>query len=167
MHPTSDLAMHDALAIYLHDHLAGANFAVELLEQLERNSGPETGIFAAAILAEVQEDKKLLEGIIERVGVSHFDAKDAMAWLAEKASRIKFNHAEPDGLSIFEALETLDLGIMGKVSLWKALGVAADFDSRLMGLNFTALSIRAQEQFNRVEKYKLSIARAAFARQNA
>lgn len=156
--------MNDPLATYLHDHLAGANFAVELLENLqERHSGHETGTFAAAILGEVREDRKVLQGIIERVGTSHFDAKDALAWLGEKASRVKLSHDQPDGLSTFEALEMLDLGIMGKVSLWRALGVVADFDKRLAGSDFTALSNRAQDQFNRVERYKLAIVRAAFA----
>jgi hypothetical protein len=155
--------MDDALAIYLHDHLAGSNFAIELLENLQqRHSGCDTGAFAAAILTEVQEDRKVLEGVIAKVGKSHFDVKDAISWLGEKASRVKLSNGQPDGLSTFEALETLDLGIMGKVSLWHALGVISDFDPRLAAMDFTALSLRAQDQFNRVEKYKLSIARNTF-----
>jgi hypothetical protein len=155
--------MDDPLATYLHDHLAGANFAVELLENLrQRHPEHKTGVFAAAILSEVQQDRAVLEALVQKVGTSHFDAKDALAWLTEKASRVKLNHSQPDGLSAFEALEMLDLGIMGKVSLWRALCVTADFDSRLAGLDFTALSLRAQDQFNRVEQYKLSLARTAF-----
>jgi hypothetical protein len=162
-HPTVGLAMEDPLATYLHDHLAGSNFAIELLENLQqRHSGCDTGAFAAAILAEVQEDRKVLEGVIEKIGTSHFDVKDAISWVAEKASRMKLSNGQPDGLSTFEALETLDLGIMGKVSLWRALGVISDFDPRLAAMDFTALSLRAQDQFNRVEKYKLSIARNTF-----
>jgi hypothetical protein len=67
------------------DHLAGANFAIELL-QISGNAIPlaRGGAVATAIVAEVQRDRKVLEGIIERVG-------------------------QPDGLSAFEALETLDL----------------------------------------------------------
>lgn len=163
--------MKDPPAIYLRDHLAGANFAVELLENLqERHSGHETGAFAAAILGEaqedgeVQEDRKVLRRMIEQVGTSHFDAKDARAWFSEKASRVKLSHHQPDGPSTFEALEMLDLGIMGKVSLWRALSVVADFDNRLAGWDFKALWNRAQDQFNRVEKYKLAIAREAFDR---
>ena len=92
-----------------------------------------------------------------------------MAWLGEKASRVKLSHHQPDGLSTFEALETLSLGILGKDSLWRSLDVIAEFDSRLAGMDFTALSTRAQDQFDRVDKYKLSIARVALERdrQNA
>ena len=156
--------MDDPLATYLHDHLAGANFAVELLENLQqRHSGDETGAFSAAILSEIKGDRRVLEGIIEKIGKSHFDAKDAIAWLAEKASRVKLSHGQPDGLSTFEALETLQLGIMGKASLWHALGVVVEFDSRLTGFDFSALSLRAEDQFDRVENYKLSLARPTFA----
>jgi hypothetical protein len=83
--------------------------------------------------------------------------------LGEKASRMKLGYGQPDGLATVEALETLDLGIMGKLSLWHTLGVAAAFDSRLAGLDFRALAVRAQHQFNRVEKFKLSIAKSTFA----
>ena len=158
------LAMGDPLAIYLHDHLAGANFAIELLENLQKNhSDRETGAFAQAILTEVEEDRAVLKGIIDKVGTSHFDAKDAIAWLGEKASRVKLGYGQPDHPATCETLETLDLGLMGKVSLWHTLGVTAAFDSRLAGLDFTALAVRAQDQFNRVEKFKLSIAKSAFA----
>ena len=62
------LTMNDPLAIYLHDHLAGANFAVELLENLQRrHSSHETGALAGAILGEVRGDRKVLQDIIERL----------------------------------------------------------------------------------------------------
>ena len=42
--------MSDSLAIYLHDHLAGSNFAVELLEFLrEHHAGQPLGILLAAV----------------------------------------------------------------------------------------------------------------------
>ena len=155
--------MNNPLATYLHDHLAGANFAVELLQNLQQqHSDHETGAFAATILAEVQEDRKVLERIIQNIGESHFDAKDALAWLGEKVSRVKLSNGQPDDLSTFEALEMLDLGIAGKVSLWRALRVIGQFDGRLAAFDFVALLQRAQDQFNRVENYKLSIARCAF-----
>lgn len=159
--------MDDPLAIYLHDHLAGSKFAVELLENLQqRHSGDETGAFAAAILSEIQQDRRVLEDIVERVGRSHFDAKDALAWLAEKTSRVKLSHGHPDLLSTFEALETLALGIMGKLLLWRALSLLANCDDRLAGLDFSALAVGAQDQFERVEKHRLSHAVRTFERAN-
>jgi hypothetical protein len=84
-HQTVGLLMDDPLATYLHDRLAGANLAIELLENLKQShSDRGTGAIAASILAEVQADKKVLEGILERVGTGHLDAKDALACLGEK-----------------------------------------------------------------------------------
>jgi hypothetical protein len=155
--------MDDRLSIYLHDHLAGANFAVELLKNLEQHHcDDETGALVREILAEVVNDRQVLEDIIKTVGKSSFDAKDAMAWLGEKVSRIKLGHGDRDALPTFEALETLSLGIQGKVALWRVLQVVAETDERLAGWDFTALSSKAQDQFNRVEKYKLSVARVTF-----
>src|SRR5437868_4242230 len=100
--------MEDALRVYLHDHLAGSGFAIELLETLqEKYPGHETGILAAAILQDVREDRRMLERIIDQVGRSHVDLKDATVWLAEKASRLKLRHDDPVGIGAFEALEAL------------------------------------------------------------
>ena len=63
--------MSDSLAIYLHDHLAGSKFAVELLEFLRsQHAGQPLGDAAATLSAEVAEDRKVLQGIIGRVGNS-------------------------------------------------------------------------------------------------
>jgi hypothetical protein len=93
--------MDDRLAVYLHDHLARATFAVELSETLQHgHSGCQTRAFAASLSTEVREDKKIPDGVI-----------------------VKLSHGQPDGLSTFDALETLNLGIMGKVPFGRALCV--------------------------------------------
>jgi hypothetical protein len=159
--------MDDPLVTYLHDHLAGANFAVELLENLQkRYPDQETGAFARTILQEVQADRRVLEDIIQRVGTGHFDVKNVMAWLAEKASRVKLGHSQPDDFATFETLEMLSLGIMGKLSLWRTLSVIGTSDERLAGIDLPSLSQRAQDQYDRVEAYGLSIARTAFQKES-
>jgi hypothetical protein len=61
--------MENPLSIYLHDHLAGSGFAIELLETMAKEfAGHETGKMATAILGEVREDRRTLETIIDRVG---------------------------------------------------------------------------------------------------
>ena len=55
--------MSDPLAIYLHDHLAGSNFAIELLEFLrDQHAGQKLGDAAGELLAEVEKDRKTLQG---------------------------------------------------------------------------------------------------------
>jgi len=156
--------MHDPLVTYLHDHLAGANFAVELLQRLsDAYPRHETGLFAAEILVDVEADREILKEIIQRVGTSPLELKDVMAWLGEKASRPKFSDTQPDGLGPFEALETLALGITGKLSLWHTLSSVGAFDQRLSEWDFASLAARAEDQRARVDEYRLSITPAAFA----
>ncbi|HEX3682308.1 MAG TPA: hypothetical protein VHU83_07170 [Bryobacteraceae bacterium] len=150
------------LAAYLHDHLAGSNFAIELLENFEQqHAGEPLGTFAAAELALLVEDRQLLQGIIGRVGAESSVFKEAAGWMAEKASRFKLRHPSSREFGTFEALELLALGIHGRVSLWRALSIIASTDTRLSGEDFEALAARAQAQHDRVEERRLQIATAA------
>jgi len=154
--------MSDPLRTYLHDHLAGSGFAVELLEKLA-GSYPEheTGTLAGEVLEEVQADRRTLEAIIERVGKSPLDLKDASMWVAEKASRAKLHHNDPTGLGAFEAMEAISLGIMGKLALWHVLVRVAEQDQRVAGFDFGGLAVRAKAQFDRVEDYRVRLGRQA------
>jgi hypothetical protein len=155
--------MSEPLATYLHDHLAGSTFAIELLGSLRDQHGhTDLGAFAAAVLADVQEDQQVLQKIVDRVGKSSVDLKQAAAWLAEKGSQLKLRRDDPDGLGTLEALETLTLGIAGKLGLWRVLAVVAETDDRLRGNDFDKLMTRAREQHSRVEERRMQTARRAF-----
>jgi hypothetical protein len=157
--------MSDSLQIYLHDHLAGSNFAIELLKSLcEQNGNDSLARFAASLLLEIQTDVDLLRAIIEQVGKSHLDMKEIVAWLAEKASRFKLEHESTGGLGTFEALETLGLGIMGKLALWRVLPLIAEVDARVPRMDFDKLAVSAQNQYARVEQFRLQMAHSAFRR---
>jgi hypothetical protein len=152
----------DALQIYLEDHLAGAAGAVQLLEALRDQHAPEpVGRFAADILAEVEADRETLRALATRIGGGSHPVKEAAAWLAEKASRLKLSREIAGELGAFEALEALALGIHGKRALWCALAVAAPFDARLRSVDLNGLIARAESQHARVEEYRLALAPAA------
>ncbi len=60
--------MSDALSAYLHDHLAGAAFAINLLELIrDQHEDDDLGHFAAHILAEIEQDRDTLRHMAERV----------------------------------------------------------------------------------------------------
>ena len=100
--------MEHPLSVYLHDHLAGGGFAIELLETMAREfKRHETGVVAAEVLGNVREDRRTLEAIVDRVGRSNLDLKDAAAWFTEKVSRIRLRHDDPIGIGAFEAFEAL------------------------------------------------------------
>jgi len=151
--------VNDALGIYLQDHLAGAAGAIELLDALQkRHAGEPVAAFAAEILAEVEEDHALLKDLAERVGGGSHPVKEAAAWLAEKATRVKIGRGTSSELGVFEALEALALGIWGKRALWRALAVLSANDSRLDGLDLDRLITRAESQHARVEEFRLRTA---------
>lgn len=155
--------MSDPLRVYLHDHLAGANFALELLQSMgDQTADAELAGFAKGLLAEIEADVEVLKEIIEHVGTSSFDLKSAAAWLAEKASRLKLQHGNPGDLGTFETLEALSLGILGKRALWKVLRVLSQTGSRIPDRGFGELSARAKDQFSRVEEHRLRVALTTF-----
>jgi hypothetical protein len=131
--------MDDSLAIYLHDHLAGAALAVDMLEAMrDRQKGETLGDFAVVLLVEIEADRSVLKGLADGVGDGSSQLKEASAWLSEKVSRFKLG-CGLHSLGTFEALEFLALGIMGKLSLWTALAAVAPLDERLQTMDFDRL----------------------------
>jgi len=161
--------MSDRLATYLHDHMAGSHFAIKLLESLQdqyRNEG--LGRFAADLAAEVKRDQETLQKIIDHVGKAHMDLTEAAGWFVEKASQIKLHRDDSGaGLGTFEALETLGLGIRGKLALWRVLPVIAEVDSQVPANDYAALAARADEQHDRVENQRLRLALTTFTAEPA
>lgn len=153
-------SMSDALSTYLHDHLAGAAYAIDLLEFMrDQHHDDDLGRFAVDILAEIKQDRDTLRHIADRVGTDGSTLKEAVSWLGEKLSRIKLGHDAGNGLATFEALEFLEVGIHGKWTLWCALAVAAPSDPRLAGYDFDGLAARAQKQHDQVDHRRLELAR--------
>lgn len=70
--------MADPLAIYLHDHLAGAALAIDLLEAMqEQYRGEPLGSSATAILVEVKADERVLKQLAETAGEGSDAVKNA------------------------------------------------------------------------------------------
>lgn len=158
--------MADPLASYLHDHLAGSRFALELLSSLsEQYEGEPLGTFTKEIRSEIEQDQRTLQHIIQRVGETHMDMAEMAGWLTEKAAQLKLKLDRRDqSLGTFEALETLALGIRGKLSLWKVLPLIREMDSRIPDLDFKELQESAETQYNRMEQQRLRIAPMTFSK---
>jgi hypothetical protein len=155
-------AMPDRLATYLNDHLAGSRFALDLLARLQGAFGGDAlGEWARRISAEIENDRNVLQSIVEKLDSQQDPLKEAAGWVAEKASQIKLALDTRDELGVFEALEALSLGVLGKRALWTALSSIAPKDHRLQGIDFGTLITRAQEQFQEVEGRRIEAAHAA------
>jgi hypothetical protein len=159
--------MNDSLGVYLHDHLAGAAYAIDLVEFMRaQHRDDELGRFASEILIEIKNDRDTLRSIAGRIGASGSTLKEAASWAAEKVSRFKLGHSADGGLATFEALEFLTIGILGKCALWRALAAIAPSDPRLAGVDFDALAARAQNQHDLVDQRRFILARTALGRRS-
>ena len=152
------------LTTYLNDHLAGSVAAIELLDHLRKISkGTEREPLFSALRSEIEEDQKVLKELLRNLGEPQSRVRQAAAWLSEKVGEAKLKLDDPGSgeLRLLEALEALELGIMGKLALWRALGVAAERVPQIGRLDLAGLKRRAQDQQARVETERLKVARVA------
>ncbi len=151
-----------ALGRYLNDHLSGSEVAVRLIMRLSRiYARTPTGRFFAELLADVRADQQSLQALTDRIGARRSMVKQAAGRIAEVASRPKLRFGANEPLALFESLEMLALGILGKRSLWQALRRLAPVDRRLDAGELARLEARALDQHARVERRRLAVARPA------
>jgi len=160
--PRHLVVKNDSLQIYLHDHLAGAALAIDMLKALRDGHNDGLGEFAAGLLGDIETDLQELRKLAARIETRSAGFKEWMARLMERLSRLKFRRGKTDDLGTFETLEALALGILGKAALWTALSSVDD--SRLMGLDYPVLIRRARQQHERAEQMRLKLAQAALGR---
>jgi hypothetical protein len=157
------MARSSYLTVYLNDHLAGSNVAVELVRRASRaHAGTDLGTFLSSLAAEIETDRRELRQIMASVGARPHRVKLAGAWLGEKVRRLKFNGRllRPSPLTPFIELETLAIGIHGKFLLWGAL-IACAAELGLSATRLEELSARADRQHTEVEGYRIEAGRRA------
>lgn len=159
-----------ALDVYLNDHLGGATLGSDLAEQIrEHSEGTPLGDVMAGLAPEIEADRQTLADLMEQLGTSRNAVKQVTGWLAEKAIRAKFAGAtsgEPD-FGLFMALETLTLGVEGKLSLWKALKEIAGEHAPLAAAGLDDLVARAQSQHDALEGERIAAGRRALSQAGA
>ena len=146
---------------YLNDHLAGAAAAVQHIDRM-RAREPES---------ELGHVLQALRGEIAALGGSANPVKRAGALGAELLSSLRMQlpvlGAGSSEAARLEEIEVLSLGIEGKRLLWTALGDVATSEPRLSGFDFASLARRAQDQRDRLERFRLQFASAALRRHAA
>jgi hypothetical protein len=144
------------LSIYLRDHHAGAVAGTSLASRTAgANEGTAYGEELARLRDEIEEDRRTLEALMERLGVSQDRLKDASAGVAERLGRLKRNGRllSYSPLSRLVELESLALGVTGKLSLWRSLREA--HGEVVAGTDIRALEARAENQRERIEELRL------------
>ena len=155
--------MGELLAIYLNDHLAGATVGVELARRLRggNKDDPEFGPALAELCAEIEADRETLKAVMDRLGVGQSKLKPLAAVLGERLGRLKLNGRlwGYSPLSRLDELELLQIGVVGKRRLWRAL--EHTHAGELPGFDLGALAERATEQLRRLEALHLKAAALA------
>ncbi len=156
----------ESLDTYLNDHHGGSMLGSDLAEQIrDRSEGTPLGEVMATIAPQISEDRETLKGLMEELGTSESKVKEAGAWVAEKASRLKLGGASSEEVDIdlFMALETLELGVRGKLLLWKALKEIEGEHPPLAAADLDDLIVRAQSQIEALEGERLAAGRLALS----
>ncbi len=168
-HTTPTAKTHESarlLATYLRDHRAAADAGLALLRQCQQsNEGSALGSVLAELHGEVDEDRRSLEQIMERLDVAPSRVKMLVGKATPLLGRLKHNN-RPFGpysplTRVFE-LETLAAGILTKQHLWLALLAITGTDSRLDQVDLQRLSGRATAQLERGTELHRPAARQAF-----
>lgn len=155
----------EPLHVYLNDHLAGATAGVDLVKQaVERHDG-ELGEFFAQLADEISADYNTLTSLMDQMDAHHSGAKEVLAKAATEISESKFSGESLDDpeFGTFVTLETLSIGVEGKVCMWKALKTVAGDYPELSPADVDKLLERAQSQRDRLEAKRLEVASGALS----
>jgi hypothetical protein len=147
------------LAIYVNDHLAGATVGTALAHRLaDAHPDGDRGERLRRIATEIAEDRADLVAIMRRLRIPVDPLKTALAWLAEKAGRLKLNGRllTRSPLSSVLELEALRLGVEGKAAGWRTLRTLAEHDTRLDAAELDGLLARAAEQIDTLERLRVA-----------
>jgi hypothetical protein len=154
----------EPLAVYLDDHLAGSIAALRMMEELaDRHRGQPLEPKLRQLHAEVSEEQRGLRALLARIDAGPSAVKHAAAWLSEKVGEGKLalvgrNHP---ALATLQGLESLVLGLQGKLALYRVLIRLAPADPRIGG-DFAGLADRTVAQQAMVEAERLAAAASAF-----
>jgi hypothetical protein len=153
-----------SLETYLTDHLAGAAAGVEIATRIaKRFEGSDLAPDFEQLVRDIAADRESLVEIHRTLGADRRPVKEAAAWVGEKLTRLKLSDpvtGDPD-LTLMMELETLELGITGKLALWRALDVAFPRDE-IGDFDLDELQRRADAQQDFVERHRIEAARTAF-----
>jgi hypothetical protein len=151
--------------VYLNDHLAGATAGVDLVKQAAERHDGELGEFFAELADEISADNNTLTSLMDQMDAHASGAKEVLAKAGSEISEAKFSGESTDDpeFGTFITLETLSIGVEGKICMWKALKVVADDYPELSSTDIDKLLERGQSQRDRIEGKRLEIAGSALA----
>jgi len=155
----------EPLAVYVNDHLAGSSAGLTMMDDLAtRAEGTALEPKLRTLAAEVREDQQLLRDTLDRLAAGERRVAQAAAWLGEKVSekRLALAARNHPALALLEGLESIALGLQGKLAVFRVLAELGPLDPRLAGLPYGARADRTAIQHGMIEAERRAAAREAF-----
>src|SRR5215213_4208477 len=118
------MAENEPLDVYLNDHLAASAAAVDLVERIGTgNPGTPLAAHLDGLGREIEADRATLQAVMDQVGVRASTPKQVAGKVLETLSRLRLNERVTGSADVTRLMEveTLSLGIEGKLALWRAL----------------------------------------------
>lgn len=152
------------LVTYLQDHLAGSQAGLRRFEAAaNKNRGTALGKFLERCVGELKEEREILHGVLKAAGGRRPLIKQPLAFVGEAVARLKPNGGFAyTALDKLEDLEALRLGVEGKMCMWRALYELSRRDSRINVADFEQLFVKAEQQAEILERFRVQAALAAF-----
>ncbi|HUR84647.1 MAG TPA: hypothetical protein VMY78_04820 [Solirubrobacteraceae bacterium] len=130
----------------------------------ERHDG-DLGEFFQQLAGEISADYNTLTTLMATMGARGSGVKEVLAKAGSEIAEPKFSGDttnDPD-FGTFLTLETLSIGVEGKLCMWKALKAVEDDHQELKSASIDKLVERAQSQRDRLEGKRLEFAPRALA----
>ena len=155
--PSSTRSLHvQHLSTYLNDHLSGATAGSRLAARLARTM-PDPELKGLDV--DVQRDRETLRRLMGDLGVAESRVKRLLGAAGELGSRLKLRITAQDrGVAHLLAVETLTIGVEGKLRLWRALEAVEEVDPRLSRPELAQLAGRAEQQLSLLETVRVRLA---------
>lgn len=138
------------LGLYLSDHLTGSTAGLGRLERMAKDF-TDTPFHSelAGLAADVGRERELLRRLIHDLGIRQRPHRQAAAWLAERAGRLKLNGRvlSRSPMTLVLESELMRAAILGKIGGWQTLEELAP----QLGLDkatFTRLITEGREQID-------------------
>lgn len=151
-----------ALAIYLRDHLAGADAAIQMVRGLgEAHRGSPEGALFESLYEQFCEDRRVVEGILAEFGSSSRSVKRLAGRATGNALR-RVAGGAPGDMSLFRTLEALAIGVQGKRCLWRAAQALVGLTPPPGHRSFVELEADAVRQWETIERHRRSLVLPTF-----
>jgi hypothetical protein len=152
------------LGLYLSDHLTGSTAGVSRIQRMvEVYANTPVSADLARVSAEITRERQQLLDLIHDLGVRQRPHRQAAAWLAEHAGRLKMNGrilSRSPMTMVLEA-ELMRAAVLGKLGGWQTLAELAP-ELGLDKATFTALADDARSQIEALSRVHEHARRNAF-----